>query len=319
MNANSFTVNTNTTEQLELDAKFAPVRSTRLKHSIDTESMCIATDEVVVRTANRTWAHRPKPAGSGDPCDQKMSGAGRVAKTRKLLDRSIAYAWKTVQPRCRPPALTPTRWVWQLAGSYHLCRPIPQLMEEVAQRFASMGRESLAQCVAQKAIEERGHDLLALLDIRSMGYEAEALVKALFPPAAAALINYVTQSINAPEPIGWLGYCYTMERLAAGIGEEYIQTVEDLLPPGIQATRCLRAHSRLGSELEHLEETVEVVSGLTPEERTSVMFACYETALLCFSPPKEGYISEAQLQNVLRPLVSRKHLSSRVDFQLLAK
>jgi hypothetical protein len=54
-------------------------------------------------------------------------------------------------------------------------------MEEARDRFAASGRESLAQWAAQKAREEAGHDRLALLDIQSMGYDAEAVVQALVP------------------------------------------------------------------------------------------------------------------------------------------
>ncbi|MBD2534277.1 hypothetical protein H6G97_34055, partial [Nostoc flagelliforme FACHB-838] len=36
------------------------------------------------------------------------------------------------------------------------------------------------------------------------------------------------------------------------------------------ATRCLRVHSGVGSDVEHVEETVALVAALTPEERTRV-------------------------------------------------
>ena len=272
---------------------------------IDTESACFVPDEVVVKTANLTRVHRPD--------------LGTAAKTRKLLDGAVAFAKRAVSSSSRPPALSRTRWVWRLAGSYHLTHSTPRLMEEAAQRFAASGRKSLTQWAAQKASEEGGHDRLALLDIQSLGYQAKAVVEALVPPAAAALMDYFSRSVQAPDPISCVGYCYTMERLALGIGEKYIQAVEALLPPGTQATRCLRVHSGVGSDVDHVEETVEMVAGLAPEERVRVAAACYETALLCFSPPKEGYILEEELQNVLRPLESHTRLRARYDFQPLTK
>ena len=75
-----------------------------------------------------------------------------------------------------------------------------------------------------------------------------------------------------------------------------------MLPPGIHATRWLRVHSGVGAEVEHVKETVEIVAELTPQECIRVAKACYETALLRFSPPKESYISDEELQNVLKPL-----------------
>lgn len=262
---------------------------------------CTAPNKVVA-AADPTWVHRPSPAGSGAPFAQKIIDADSVAKTRKLLDRAIVYAWYTVKSERRPPALTLTRWVWRLAGAYHSSRHTSRLMEEAAQRFAALGRQSLAQWAAQKAREEAGHDRLALLDIQSMGYEAEAVVQTLVPSAATTVVDYFTQTVQAQDPIGCVGNSYASERLGTFQGEEYIQSVEALLSPGTHATRWLRIHTGVGAEVKHVEETVEIVAELTPEERIRVARACYETALLRFTPPKEGYISDEKLQNILKPL-----------------
>lgn len=286
---------------------------------IDTESACFAPDKVVVKNANPSSVHRPGPAGSGDPFARKMIDAGSVAKTQKFLDRAIVYAWYTVKSERRPPALTRTRWVWRLAGAYHSSRHTSRLMEEAAQHFAASGRKSLAQWAAQKAREEAGHDRLALLDIQSMGYEAEAVVQALVPSAVQALVDYFIQSVQAPDPIGCLGFFYASERLGTFQGEEYIQSVEALLPPGTYATRWLRVHSGVGAEVKHVEETVKVVAELTPQERIRIARACYETALLRLKPPTEGYISDEELQHILKPLESRTPLQARSNCQPLTK
>lgn len=148
---------------------------------IDIEWACVTPDKAVVATANRAWLHQPGSAGSSNPFIRQMVGAGSVATTRKLLDGAIAFARSTVSSSSRPPALSRLRWIWRLAGLYHMTHFTPQLMKEAAQRFAASGYQSLAQWAAQKAREERGHDQLALLDIQSMGYKAEAVVEALVP------------------------------------------------------------------------------------------------------------------------------------------
>jgi len=269
---------------------------------INTKSACILSDEVVVATAKRTWIHQPTPAGSGDRTASKMSHADKMAQTQKLLDRAIASAWHTVKSDRRPPKLTRTRWVWRLAGAYHSSRHTTRLMEEAARRFAASGRTSLAEWATQKAKEEAGHDRLALLDIQSMGYDAEAVVQALVPSAATAVVDYFTQSVQAIDPINCVGYSYASERLGTFQGEEYIQSVEALLPSGTHATRWLRVHSGVGAEVKHVEEIVEVVAELTLQESISVARACYETALLRFSPPTEGNISDEELHHILKPL-----------------
>jgi pyrroloquinoline quinone (PQQ) biosynthesis protein C len=175
-------------------------------------------------------------------------------------------------------------------------------MEEAKKRFASANRQTLAQWAEQKAKEEAGHDQLALLDIKSMGYQSEAVVEVLVPPAAKSLLDYFTRSVEESDPIECVGYSYTAERLGICIGEGYIQSVEALLPPGIRATRCLRAHSAMSTEVEHVKETVEMIAELTYQERDRVAKACYQTALLRFSPPEEAYISDEEIESILKPL-----------------
>ncbi|AUB35503.1 Thiaminase [Nostoc flagelliforme CCNUN1] len=269
---------------------------------VDIEWARIAPDKVIVASADRVYLHQLNCANSDDPFAQQMNNVGKVATTRKLLDGIIAFVKSSVLPKTNSPALNPTRWVWRLAGLYHLCCPTQELMEKASENFALKGRKSLSQWAIQKAREEASHDLLALLDIQSMGYKADAVVKAFVPPVAKTLTNYFTHSVQLLDPIGCVGYSYTIERLALSIGEEYIQAVEALLPSGINATRCLRIHSRIGSDLKHIQETVEMVAGLTPLERTQIAISCYETALLYFSPPQLGYISEEELEQVLKPL-----------------
>lgn len=276
-----------------------------------TSSAGFAANETPVKGANPIWMHQPASAESGADSAIKKVHVDSITTTRNLLDGAIALAGQTAKSNDRPPAFTRAQWVWQLAGAYHLTHSYPPLIEEAAQRFKKIGRQNLSQWAADKGRDERGHDKLALLDIKSMGYNAQAVVKTLTPPSTAILVNYFTQSLQAPNPIGGIGYTYTMERIATGIKEKHIQSVEAFLPPGIHATRCLRAHSSLGADVKHVEETVEVIAGLVHEERLRIAVVCYETAFLYFTSIEEDYVSEEQLQNVLKPLESRTHLQSR--------
>ena len=262
----------------------------------------IAFNKVVVAKEDRTWLYQIR--SSSDPFAQPMEGAGSIATTGKLLDGAIAAAKYAVKSDIRPPALTSTRWVWRLAGAYHMTSPVPQLLREAAQSFAAKGRWELEQWALEKAEEETGHDLLALKDIQSLGYNSEAVVKTLFPPAAKALMDYFTRSTQDEDPIDCVGYTYTMERLSLGIGEDYIQKVEKLMPLEINATRCLRVHSSVGADAGHVDENVEMIAKLTASQRSRVAQACYETALMCFSPPPGDYVADDTLQEILQPLKS---------------
>ena len=164
----------------------------------------IAPGKVIVATEDRSWLYQPRT--ESDRFSQPMEGAGSIATTRKLLDGAIGSAKYAVNSDVRPPALTATRWVWRLAGSYYLTHSVPQLLEEASQKFASKGHSMLAQWAKEKAMEETGHDLLALRDLQALGYDAEAVVKELVPPAAVALINYFTRSVQDVDPSDSVSY-----------------------------------------------------------------------------------------------------------------
>lgn len=267
---------------------------------VEVEWAQIAPDTIVVATEDRTWLSRPRFCQAS--FTKPMDSAGSIATTQKLLDGAIAAAKYAVNSSVRPPALTATRWIWRLASQYHLSHTYPLLIEKAARRFEQANRSVLAQWATEKVLEERGHDLLALRDIQSLKYDAEAVVEELIPPAAVTLIDYLSRSVRDSDPVDCVGYSYTMERLALGIDEKYIQKVEALLPSNSRATRCLLIHSSVGGDVDHVKETAEMVAGLTAFERVRIARACYETALLCFSPPSEDYILDDELQEILNPL-----------------
>ena len=260
----------------------------------------IAPGKVVVATNNRAWIYQPRT--EDDRFARSMTGSGSFATTRKLLDTAIAAAKQAVKSEVRPPALTSTRWIWRLASAYHMTHYVPQLLKDAARGFEAQGRTELAAWALEKVEEETGHDRLAWLDIQSLGYDADAVVKTLVPPAAIALVDYFRRSVRDSDPIDCVGYTYTLERLSLGIGAEYIQSVEALLPAKVNATRFLRVHSAVGADADHVGENVSLVAELSAQERSRIARACYETALMTFSPPSGEYISDAEIQQIIEPL-----------------
>ena len=174
-------------------------------------------------------------------------------------------------------------------------------MKQASQKFASLNRDTLSSWALDKSEEEKGHNKLVLLDLQSLGYQAEELVKNIVPSAAKSLVDYFIRSVNDSDPIDCVGFTHAIERLSLGAKEEHIQRVEALLPSGVNATRCMNVHSSLGADAEHVEENVDTIAGLSSAERIRIVRACYETALLIFSPPQEGYHSEAELEQMLKP------------------
>jgi hypothetical protein len=289
----------------QVEETFLAKKSSKFDYEFDYESnfvinewVQIASNKVIVATANGAWLHFVE--SEEDSLREPMEHSGSVVTTRKLLDGAIAAAKCAVKSNVRPPELSETRWIWRLAGAYHLSHLVPQLMMEASQKFALTKCSLLEQWAIDKAKEETNHDLLALRDIQALGYNAEAVVETLVPPTAVALIDYLKRSVRDRNPIDCVGYSYTMERLAMGVGKDYIQKIEELLPENIHATRYLRVHSSIGADAEHTDETVEVVASLSAKERTRVTIACYETALMCFSPPSQGYVPDLELDRAIK-------------------
>jgi pyrroloquinoline quinone (PQQ) biosynthesis protein C len=274
----------------------------------------VEPNTVVVATSERTWLHCPNSfeAMSGDdPFALTMLGAGSLETTRRLLDGVIAAAQSSLPRVTQRPPLTAARWAWRLAGYYHTTHATPPLMAEAAKRFAEAGRVELAEYAFSKVEDEGGHDRLALKDLSALGYDAEAVVAELIPPTAAALVDYFTRSVRAESPVGCVGYAYALERLATTNGQEYLRQVEAILPPGVRATRCLRVHSAVSADAQHVEDALQITASLAAEDRRLVAQACYETTRICCSPPSGGHITEAELQERLSGLTSNQWAAHR--------
>jgi hypothetical protein len=267
---------------------------------VELEWAPIAEDRVLIATANRISLHRPTPMS---PFNAPMRGPGSPSTTRQLLDgalevgRLVARERQLSEADALPP-ITLARWVEQLCADYHTTHVTPSLMAEAAGRFARAGRGALARWAASKVTDERGHDELALRDLRALGLDAGGIVAVLRPRWARALVEYFTRAVRAADPIGCVGYAYALEGSALGVTAVSLRRIEAALPPGVHATRCIRVHSALGSDVSHVDELVGMVAGLDAGERARVAAACYETALIMSAPRDER--SEAELAQLIR-------------------
>lgn len=218
------------------------------------------------------------------------------ARVRRLFDRAIAEAFPLARPS-EVPALTPIRWVFRLAGLYHLTHSTPRLLRVAAAKFDEQGRPLLAAWADERAREESNHDVLAIKDLNAMGYDAEKVVRALRPEPAMQLLAYFERAATAEDPIGCVGYAYVLERMAMTVDRAEIERVEAILP--VRATRCLRVHSAIGSDSDHVVETVRMAARLSTEERAAIARACHETARICFAPPSSGFLPDAAIEAAL--------------------
>lgn len=216
------------------------------------------------------------------------------ARTKALLDGAIAAAFGHAREAEVPP-LTPIRWAFRLAGLYHLTHSTPALLRHAAAAFEAAGRGRLARWAHERAHEEAGHDRLALRDLAALGHDAPRAVEQLRPPIAMRLSSFFEAAAHASDPIAVIGYAYAIERLALTVGRPDIEAVERVLPPGVRATRCLRVHSAIGSDEDHVRDTIDTLVACTPAERRAVAVAAHQTARLCFEPVEGGHPSDEEI------------------------
>lgn len=262
----------------------------------------ISSGVTLVATATRAFLHTPSGFGA-DPFDLPMEGPGSAATTHWLFEGAIVAAARVFHARgnsnpseideARP--LTVAHWAYRLAGYYHTTHATRRLLPVVEQRFAALGRPSLAAWASHKRHDEAGHDQLALRDLHELGYRARDLVDAFVPRRAAAWVELFETLAAADDPVGCVGYAHALERLALLRGREEVRAIEQSLPEGVNATRCLRTHSALGSDAQHVHENVTTTSALSSDERRAVIEACHRTARIYFDPALDDDFHSANL------------------------
>jgi hypothetical protein len=247
----------------------------------------------VVATATRAFMHVPHGFGA-DPFSIPMRGAGVPESTHWLLEGAIAASARAFtvpqslvpsDPGSDQPVPQPiAHWAYRLAGYFHTTDATRRLLPLVARRFTESGRRTLADWAEQKISEEAGHDQLALRDLSELGYRARGLVRALVPARSAAWVALFEQLAQADDPVGCVGYAHALERLALLRGPAEVRAIEQGLPAGVNATRCLRVHSALGSDPRHVRSNVLTAAALSADERRAIAHACYSTARIYFDP-----------------------------------
>jgi hypothetical protein len=231
-----------------------------------------------------------------------MAANPSISSTRALLAAALYAALKERQETAGGCECELTRpgVILNLIGSYHTAHATRRLLPIAADRFRALGRSSLVACLEKKIREESGHYRLALADLHALGVPAERLVAAVKPSMIENLLNHFEALAHAADPVGVVGYSYVLERNALFVGKEYIEAVQALCPPGVDATRCLRVHSNMGADASHVAEMVEFIATLPPDDRLAVLRSVYETMKIIASPSREDFMSDEELESMLK-------------------
>ena len=239
----------------------------------DTSIIACEFGEVWFHTLNGTKA-------DVDPFATPMTGVGAAGSTTGLLDGAINLGFAGIEKRLARPDPTIVGYIVALVGAYHTSVDTPRNLRRAASRFNELGRPELAAYLEERAREETGHDRLALKDLRALGVPGERLVANFIPEGIKPLCKRFDELCVEDYPIGCIGYSYCLERIAALKQKSDIEKVQALCPDGVDATRFLRSHSCLGSEVTHVEETIKFVASLPANDRIRVVRETYELALI---------------------------------------
>jgi hypothetical protein len=244
---------------------------------------------IIARESGEVWFHTPSGTKEGvDPFATPMTGVGAAGSTVGLLDGALNLGFAEIEKRLARPDLTLAGYAVALVGAYHTSVDTPRNLRRAAKRFEEQGRPEVAAYLEVRAREETGHDRLALKDLRALGVPGERLVANFIPEGIKPLCKRFDDLCVEDYPIGCIGYSYCLERIAALKQKTDIEKVQALCPDGVDATRFLRSHSCLGSEVSHVEETIEFVASLPANDRISVIQETYRSALIM----AEGYNHE---------------------------
>ena len=273
----------------------------RLSSAIDTQWTKIAPETVIVASASSAWLYNYDSRKSLDRFARSMSGIeGTISSTQNLLDGAIAAAYYHYCKR-QVPELTLAGWIWQLAGHYHLTCLTPTLMEDVGEEFAQDNQRELSQWAKQQAQRERDYNLSTLRDIEYLGYDAQNVISQLHPHQPGTIIDYLIKNLKT-NPLCYLGYSYTLERMATRVEQDYRQQVQSLLPPNIASPSRPWLYGSVGVERKNVEETTRLIDSLSGRKRSLIARTCYEVALLCFEHSETVNLSNAQIEPMLQPL-----------------
>jgi hypothetical protein len=233
---------------------------------------------VLIATRDRAWLHRLAP---GDPFAHPMCDAGTPEATMTLLDAAIG-AFQRQRLRQIAPPLTVEAYVERLLDNYVAGHSTPRLLRRVADRFVATERPDLAAW-AREAARAEDHEHLILADLAELDYPVELVESVPGSARVQAAVAYFEECVENDRPVSCLGYVYALERPAALVSASYVEAIETLLGPTVNACRCVRAHSALGVEPDHVETLLNLIVSLPGEDRTCVARAVYDTSRILFA------------------------------------
>lgn len=130
-----------------------------------------------------------------------------------------------------------------LEQTYHYVRWTRPLLARAGERLTALGRSpALAEVFHRKAAEETGHERWALSDLHALGRGIRRMAPSV---AVQAYIAWNRFTVEAGNPLGFLGTAYVLEALSAGRAQRAVDNLlaRSEIPRIHEAVTFLQGHA----------------------------------------------------------------------------
>ncbi len=119
----------------------------------------------------------------------------------------------------------PSHYASALREMYFYTRDNPQLQVSLALAFRGEQRKAVRRIVGH-ALDEVGHDLMALDDLKALGGDVDGIPEERPLPSTLPLVAYPIYLMSQGNPIGYLGQIFFLEFMPTRSGSTYIETLQ---------------------------------------------------------------------------------------------
>jgi pyrroloquinoline quinone (PQQ) biosynthesis protein C len=174
--------------------------------------------------------------------------------------------------------ITPEEYKRILTQTFHQVKEHPQALARLTSKFRGEKRAFVKE-ILRHSLSEVNHDLLALEDIKSLGYDNSNIPKQEPLPCTQAILGYLNQLIDGPIPIAMLGYLFHFEFTPTVTGNNVMESLKLAGIPEVAMT-FISDHATI--DISHNKLMAKYVEKLieTDEELKAVALAAKTSAVL---------------------------------------
>lgn len=166
--------------------------------------------------------------------------------------------------------MTAAHYAAYLRETYHLVRHTSRMLALGGARLTDDRRE-LRNWFFEQVLEENGHDLFCIKDLKDVGLNPEILLGSHPSAGAWGLITQNYFMATYGNPVGILGVATATEGLGADFGTMFANVMVDQYGMPSNAVTFLRSHG--GFDAKHLQEAIDAIELIHDDEIELVIHA----------------------------------------------